>query len=430
MNKLFKYGALVMFVGLGVTGVAMADTASTAGGIKIVTDDGKFEARIGGRIHLDGNFIDTDNNATFGSGRLAGPTSGLYFRRVYLTLSGKLYNWEYKIEPDFAPNNDSGATSIAFQDLYLAHKIGPGKLILGQRKPYRAVEELTSSNELTLIERPTGSATGIFGGGVSREFQLGAFYEGEFLEKNFTYGVSAYNLRRADTISTEGVGTNGRLTWSPIHANHKVIHLGSSISYEVPHNAGTTNNPQSVGAQSVYAGRRGPTLILGRAGADEPITTFTAEAGGAYGPFYVFAEYFNQNLAQDTGKDQTVTSYYVQGSYFLTGESKPYKANDGVFGSPKVNSPWGALEAAVRYEASENKDTPAGCVSAVNAAGAISYTAGGTKCQESALTFGLNYYVNPNVRFLVNYIIAEADQGGTVGKDKPRTIAVRAQLNF
>lgn len=431
MKTVLRLTVIAAMAAMGTAGVAHADTASTAGGIKIVTDDGKFEARIGGRIQLDGNFIDTDEKATFGSGRLAGPTSGLYFRRVYLTLTGRLYNWEYKIEPDFAPNNDSGATSIAFQDLYLAHPIGPGKLIIGQRKPYRAVEEITSSNELTLIERPTGSAVGLFGGGVSREFQVGAFYEGEFLDKNFTYGLAGYNLRRADTISTEGFGTNGRLTWSPIHENKRAFHLGTSVSYEVPHNNGTSNNPQSVGAQSVYAGRRGPTLILGRAGADEPITTVSGEIGGVYGPAYLFAEYFNQNLSQDVGKDQTVTSWYVQGSYFLTGESKRYKAAEGVFGSPKINSPWGALEATFRYEQSKNHDTPAGCVSAVNATtAAISYTAGGTKCEESALTFGLNYYVNQNVRFLFNYIIAEADQGGTVGKDKPRTVALRAQLNF
>lgn len=222
MRNVLRLTVIAATAALGTAGVAHADTASTAGGIKIVTDDGKFEARIGGRIQLDGNFIDTDEKATFGSGRLAGPSSGLYFRRVYLTFSGRLYGWEYKIEPDLAPNNDAGSTSIAFQDLYLAHRIGPGKLILGQRKPYRAVEEITSSNELTLIERPTASATGLFGGGVSREFQIGAYYEGEFLDKNFTYGVAAYDLRRADTISTEGFGTNGRLTWSPVHANKRV----------------------------------------------------------------------------------------------------------------------------------------------------------------------------------------------------------------
>ncbi|GAC1620797.1 MAG: porin [Nevskia sp.] len=419
-----------MFVGSGASGVAMADTATTNGGILIKTDDGKFEAKIGGRIQLDANFIETDKRAKFGSGTAA-PSSGLYFRRVYLTVTGKLYGWDYKIEPDFSSNNDSGATGIAFQDLYIGHEIGPGKLILGQRKPYRGLEELISSNEVTFIERPTASAVGIFGGGASREFQLGAYYEGQLLDNNFTYGTSIYNLRRENTISTEGFGTNGRLTWSPIHADKKVIHVGGSISYEVPHNNGSTFTPQIIGSQSVYAGRRGPSIRLGLAGADEPVTTFGVEGGGVYGPLYVSGEYFNQNLSQDTRKDQTVTSYYVQASYFLTGESKPYKAKDGIFGSPKVNNPWGALEAAVRYESSKNEDTTAGCPGAPNATtGAYTYAVGGTKCETSALLFGLNYYVNPNVRFLFNYIIAEADQGGTLGKDKPHTVALRAQLSF
>lgn len=430
VNKLLQFGAAAMFLGTCVPNLANADSASTGGGIVVKTDDGKFEAKIGGRIQLDGNFIDTDSNAKFGSGTAA-PSSGLYFRRVYLTFQGKLYGWDYKIEPDFASNNSTGGTSIAFQDLYIGHEVGPGKLLLGQHKPYHGLEELTSSNEVTFIERPTGSAVGVFGGGVSREFQLGAFYEGEFLDKNFTYGTSFYNLRRENTATTEGYGANGRLTWSPIHADRKVVHVGGSATYENPQNNGATNTPQIIGSSSTYAGRRGPSVNLAFAGSDKPVRTFGGELGGVYESAYVSGEYFNQTLSQDAGRDQTVRSYYVQGSYFLTGESKPYKAKEGVFGNPKVNHPWGALEAAVRYESSKNEDTTGGCPGTPNATtGAYTFATGGTKCETSALLFGLNYYVNPNVRFMANYILGEADQGGTLGKDKPRTIALRAQLAF
>ena len=54
MEKLFKYGAIAVFLGAGI-GVAQADLAETKGGVTIRTEDGRFEAKFGGRIHLDTN---------------------------------------------------------------------------------------------------------------------------------------------------------------------------------------------------------------------------------------------------------------------------------------------------------------------------------------------------------------------------------------
>ena len=185
-------------------------------------------------------------------------------------------------------------------------------------------------------------------------------------------------------------------------------------------------------------GRRGVGLALGNAGASVGSgfgsqDTLHAELAGSFGPFTAQAEYAMAKLdngfditggAQD--EDIEVTAYYAQASYFITGEKKVYKKDRGAFGSPKPINSFGAVEAVVRYEGSENKETSnaqaRGCSLGGVAAGSYQ------TCEGSQITLGANWYVNPNVRFMMNYYIAEADVGA--GQDKPEAITVRAQMSF
>ncbi len=427
MSNTLKYAALAAFI--GATGAAHADPAETKGGIKIKTEDGRFEANIGGRIHFDGNLINTDDGAAFGS---AGTQNdGFYLRRVYLTLKGKAYGWNYKIEPDFAGNNGTGAASIAFQDVYLSTQVGPGELIFGQIKPFRAMEELTSSNDILMMERPYASAAAVFGGGVSREFQQGIFYKGEFLGAG-TYGIGGYSLRRDNSASNQGFGSSARGTFAPIMDDHTVLHVGASYSYESQDAKGASDaggNPAAIGTAVRYLSRRGPTLNLGAAGGDgntgnsRVAQTIGGELAGKFGPAYMQSEYMSQKLDQAAGvRAQYVTAWYVQGSYFITGETKGYKKSDGVFGGAiKPNNSFGAFEVKARYDRASNSAT------------AITGQTYG-KASADAITAGVNWYPNPNVRFMFEYIDSTAERTltatGVKQKDKPSAVAMRAQFSF
>lgn len=429
MNKLFKLSAMALAVSACVSTVAYADQAETKGGITLKTDDGRFEAKVGGRIHFDGNLVSEDDGATLASGSNASPAqSGFYFRRIYMTLSGKLYGWSYKIEPDFAPNNSSGATGIAFQDVYLAREIGPGEIQIGQRKPFRAMEDLTSSNDVLLIERPFASASGgLLKAGSDREFQDGLFYHGN--GDNYTWGTSFTSLRRDNTPGTEGWSSSARGTFAPIDAEGSIVHVGLNASYEKAENTQNTSAPMSIGSGGfAYAGRRGPSFNL--ASTRRPVTTIGIEYANVFGPFFAQAEFYNQTLLADKAYGganlvtQTVQAYYVQASFFVTGESKPYKKKDGVFGSPKPKNDFGAVELTARYDAAKNKD-----ISATNLGVAGNCVTGADKCELRTITVGANYYFNPNVRFMLNYVIGKAD-AGVKGDDSPKTLAARFQLAF
>lgn len=359
----------------------------TKGGIKVTSADKKFEASLGGRIHFDTYMFDRDKAAV---------TSGNEFRRARLTLQGKALGWDYKMEQDFA----AGTNLDGLRDLYIAKQIGPGKLTIGHFKPYRSMEELTSSNEILMMERPFGSATGLFNG---RQFQQGVGYL--VSAPNYTMGFSAFTLRAAPTARNEGIGYAARGTWAPINDADSTLHFGLSYSNE-------NSNPATPTLTAVanYAGRRGPSQTIAslNAGSAKSMGSLGLEAAGSFGPAFFQAEYARASFDMPLGNSQSVDTWYVQGSWLLSGGHKPYKTATGVFGSAAVPE-GGAWELTARYDTIKNRD-----VAFREATSAI---------------FGVNYYVNPNLRFMFNY--TRGDNLLTNGThDKTNQYALRTQFSF
>ena len=355
----------------------------TKGGIKITSADKNFEASIGGRIHFDTYAFDRD---------LAAATGTTEFRRARLTLGGKAYGWEYKLEQDFS----AGSNLDGLRDAYIAKSALGGKFTIGHFKPYRAMEELTSSNELLVMERPFASATGLFGG---RQFQQGVGYlrAGE----NYTAGVSVFNLRGAANSRNEGVGSAGRVTFAPINNDNSTLHLGAWYSYENA-NQGSDN----LAASFNYAGRRGPSQSIATTTgvSRNEVTAYALEAAGSFGPAFFQAEYADATFGQPLGADQDVKSYYVQGSFMLNGGHKAYKSATGVFASPKVVDK-GLWELTARYDYAENETL---------------------NREVTSWILGMNYYVNPNLRFMFNYTQGDNEVTG----DETAQYALRTQFSW
>lgn len=360
----------------------------TRGGLKVTSADRNFEASLGGRIHFDAYSFNSDVAAT---------TDTTEFRRARLTLSGKAYGWDYKMENDFSAGNNLDG----FRDLYIARNMLGGKLTIGHFKPYRSMEELTSSNDILLMERPSTSATGIYSG---RQFQQGVGYLRA--GGNYTLGVSAFNMRSAPTARAEGVGISGRATWAPINDGTSTLHFGGSYSHENL-NKGTP----SVSAVSNYAGRRGPSLTMATTSAavgtnDSQVDTLGLEAAYLNGPLFVQSEYARASFGQANGSSQDVDAFYVQGSFMLNGGLKVYKGASGVFGSPVVPADKGLWELVARYDMMENNDL--------------------VDTKTTSALLGVNYYVNPNLRFMLNWTQGNNDKTG----DEPSQVALRTQFAF
>lgn len=367
------------------------------GGIKITTPDKQFSASVGGRIHFDGYLFDRD---------LAAVTGGTEFRRARLTLGGTALGWEYKLEQDFS----AGSNLDGLRDAFIAKQFGLNKLTIGHFKPYRAMEELTSSNELLMMERPFASATGLFNG---RQFQQGV---GLMRSDNLSYsaGFSVFNLRSAPTARNEGMGWAGRVTYAPIATGTQTLHLGAWASHENA-NLGSAN----MTAAANYAGRRGPsqTIATTTGASRDSVNAYGLEIAGRYEGFFVQAEYARASFGQPIGPSQDVETFYVQGSVMLNGGMKVYKPGTGVFGSPNMTLPpavaggspinlTGLWELTARYDYIDNQDI--------------------ANREASSFTLGLNYYLNSNLRVMFNYTQGDNEATG----DETGQFAVRTQFSF
>ena len=111
--------------------------------------------------------------------------------------------------------------------------------------------------------------------------------------------------------------------------------------------------------------------------------------------------------------------------YNLTGEKHNYSNSSGTFGWIKPNKPFslakgglGAWQIGVRY-------------SALDAPGVTPAT--GKTNKLSGLTYGVTWFVNDNLRFMLNYVDTKFDalvgsSGSRVNGDK--AIMLRSQLSF
>jgi phosphate-selective porin OprO/OprP len=498
VNKLLRYGALAVFVGAGV-GAAHADEATTTGGIKIKSSDGNFDASIGGRVHFDGEVIVPDHGSSFGTGssnsscvdtktnkvlfggacpgglpvdgsgnptiggdpvataklRNGGEKSSFYFRRVFLSLSGHLYGWQYLIDEDLAATGTNG-----LNDAWVAHSVfGGDTFYFGQHKPWRSMEEIASNNITPFMERSIvsdsgGGSTGVYGG---RDYEDGVFYKWgkDFGHSNLWAGASVYTLGKASnlaagapsvTVTTtnvnqttgttvvtttttpaqaEGTGYNVRLAFAPLIGDGYWLHIGAAGSID---NADYSGGFTALSSGYQFVGRQGATATLASyatspLGNNPNVTTIAGEVAGAFGPAYVEAEFANARYRQTGVTTNTVQAGTVIAAYAITGETRPYNKDLGTYGAIKPSHAFGALEVLARFDAGRNDGGGVGKFIGSNV------PSGATTDRLYSATAGVNYYINPAVRFMLNYMHGSFDSG-VKGKDNANSFEGRISLLF
>ena len=121
--------------------------------------------------------------------------------------------------------------------------------------------------------------------------------------------------------------------------------------------------------------------------------------------------------------DPDFSGFYGYFSYFLTGENRKYKKENGVFSrvKPNKNFHWGrgkgkgAIELAARYSELDLSDEEID----------------GGRLQD--LTLGVNWYLNPNTRVMLNYVRANVDRlvnDIRLDDDNADLLSMRFQVDF
>jgi len=303
-----------------------------------------------------------------------------------------------------------------------------GHFRAGHLKQPMGLENYQSSKYLTFMER--GDIQDAF----LQEYDPGFLIWNNTDNERGWWGSGFYRIDAEETGLDFGDGEyawTSRLTYllwdNPEH--RYMMHLGGSYSLRSAEFEPTTGN-KVVRFRSRPEVRQTPRLVdTGFINCDE-VDLYGAEAAWVNGPLSVQAEYLLTHI--DNGVlvpsnvplgDIDCHGYYVFVSYFLTGENRPYDTASATFGRVKpYENFWfvrtcdgncfgrGAWELAARWS---NVDLD-----------------GGNGGNLDELTLGVNWYWNPNMRWMFNYLWTDREIALPQQSGELSTFAMRVSLDF
>jgi phosphate-selective porin OprO/OprP len=347
-------------------------------GLEIESEDGNFSMKLGGRMHADATYHDSDNLVD-ADGDAVDPIDGTEIRRGRIALSGTLYkDFDYIIETDF------GGDRTSVKDLFLAYNgFDPLEITVGHQKHAFSMEVQESSNDIMFTERSLVTALSL----PYFDRAIGLNLKSSGTNWSAQGGVYGDRMGSGEENVDEGGGWAARATFAPINSANSVVHLGANIGQRKPdgENSGRFRN-ETTNMSSFYLTDTGNIDGL------DKVTVGQVEAAAMYGPWSIQSEYARAKADRDVGSNVDFDAFYVQLGWTLTGESRTYKGSDGEFKrlKPRNNfslakGTWGAWELAARYDQVdlEDKDILGG--------------------EQKRATLALNWYLNENVRLMADY---------------------------
>ena len=414
----------------------------TNGKLKIESADGDFEWQPIGRVMVDYDWINSDNSNTKNGTTGDKLGSGAEFRRARLGMEGKMYqHWIWKLEFDFAN------AGVSMKDAYVGYKDGDNWLKVGQQLIPFGFATMSSSKYMLFTERPLGSDNVL---APSRQIGISGFYLGQDARWTLHAGIYAgpdaedpdgclstkFSFGNSDECD-EQYSVAARGTFLPyMQDKTHLVNIGGAVWYKRPQDSTVSISQRPyfhIVDDSFVSASFGSNGVGSNQGfAAEDILAFNAEALAIYGPFSLGGEYTRwdvgtNNQVQKTGPtpDINYDTYYIEASYFLTGESMNYNTKTAVYDkvTPKGTvgkGGIGAWQAAVRYDAIDLNDKDI-------LLGTGSPKLGG---EMRALGLGMNWYVNANMRFMADfYKILETNRPGSVfDGSEPYGVTVRGQV--
>ena len=357
-------------------------------GLHFGSAGGDFKLKLGGRIQNDWAFGREKSDL-----KNAGLdfTDGVEFRRARLYVAGDLYrNIHFKAQYDFTGGD------AEFKDVWISLSGIPytGTLKAGHYKEPFSLNELTSSKYLAFMERALPNT---FAPSRNTGFQLSNQIKSLEDRLTWAFGVfrnaGAYGEAKEDDAATR-YNLTARITALPWYEDKgsRLLHLGLGWSYRHPDDNSLRYRERPESHLSPYLADTG---VLGDA---DSVNLMGFETALVYEIFCFQGEYTYAMVDSRAAGDPDFSGYYLQGSWFLTGETRPYKKSSGVFGRVKPRRNFtgdssegpGAWEIALRLSGLDLAD------SAVE---------GG---KLTALSAALNWYLNPNTRVMIDYVHATA----------------------
>ncbi len=380
-----------------------APPAGTAPAFVVQSDNGDNRLQLGAIVQADARVALDDERG--------GVIDAFNLRRLRSVVQGRVArHFEYFLNVDFAGN------AVNVRDAYLDTVFAPAfRVRIGKmRAPFSYDRNILVAN-LSFVER--GLTTSI-----APDRDAGVQLYGDVVGSMFSYAVALTNGvadgGSADTDVNDAKDLTGRLIVRPFAAarQHALNGLGLGLAGSSGTQGGGLPSFQSSGRQTFlsYAGATGE----GRR------TRLSPQAFYYRGPFGAYGEYVRSRGGVAKGGSTGAVeheAWQVAASWVLTGETAPPERNPRPavsFDPPSRH--FGAVQLAVRFQG----------LSVSESAVTRGLLAANSSRTASVRAVGLNWYLNPFVKWNLNLERTVFDGGADGGRPAETMVLVRTQLAF
>src|SRR5688572_20455580 len=394
-------------------------------GFSLRSADGRNQLRLRGTLHLDGRYLPGDD---------AGVIDTFQATRVRPTIEGTFASiFDFRIMPDFG----QGRTVI--QDAYVNAKFNPAaQLMFGKFKSPVGLERLQSANDMKWIQRgyPTSLAP-------NRD--IGLQLGGDFGEGRFSY--QAAFLNGSNDGSSSETFTDTDINDDKEYALRLFAHpfaesdsfalrgLGVGIAGTYTDQAGDTTQPllpsyRSPGQATFFryraAGTTAGTIADGERTRIAPQFHYYTGGFGLIGEYTEVSQDVSRVVAAGNRAGTVDTdAWQLAASYFLTGEDAAFRGYQPKTRFSLEDGTWGALEVVARVQSLSVGDE-------AFAGGADSFADPlAAARQADSWGVGLNWYLNENVKWLLDYEHTTFEGGALAGdREDEDAIQLRPAVGF
>lgn len=414
-----------------------AVVANEKDGIGLKSSNNDFTMKLHGLVQADYREVD-ENNAVV-------TNDGWMIRKARPWIEGTLYGWiDYRLTPEFATTttnvaNSTNGTSVSGRstlgtpeviDAYFDAKFQPWfKLRVGKFKPFVGLARLQSDVDGKFIEQSFVTAN------LLPQRDVGAAIFGDLYDAKLSYALGYTNGVIDGGDQSVALDTNNdkeisaRIFAQPFKGNGTALAgLGFGIAGTTIDQTGSTVTSSGVTTSTQLPSYRSFSQINffsynAASYADGRRTRISPQMYYYYGPFGLMAEYAREDQGVTNGtRHATLThdAWQTTFSYILTGEEASYggvKPKEPF--SPKGGG-WGAWEIVARFSGmSLDDDTFTGTTAATRYANIAT-----SAKSANAWGLGVNWYLNNNTRFAVNYETTRFEGGGAASTVSTTTGAI------
>ncbi len=377
-------------------------TSGWRDGFVLQSETGDYRLQFNALLQADGRFSLDDSDGRF--------PNTFAFRRIRPIFQARLARlFEFNLQPDFAGG------MVNLRNAYAETRFSPAfRIRVGKDKTPFGLERLQSALHLFFMERALPTA-------IAPDRDVGLQVLGDAAGGLLSYSGGLFNGvvdgGSGDLDSNDGKDLAGRVVVRPFarKPEHALAGFGIGI-------AGTTGTQPSAlpvfrtSSLVTFFTYRGSAVGEGTRSRVSPQVFYAYKAFAAYGEYVRSTGRVELN---GVGDDITHQAWQIAGAYVLTGERASDRGVRPAVAFDPSKGQWGAVQLVARYHAFEIDPE------------VISLGLAGTGDRKaSGFAIGANWYLNPFVKWVLNFERTTFD--GPVSVRRPAEVLVlfRNQLNF